>query len=83
MVHSIGPLTFLAEEAPVYRTAKIIIIACLCGAALALVSIFAVHWIWNRRRDAEAARTGSATGEKAGEEEDLTDFQDRAYRYVL
>lgn len=49
----IGPLTFLAEETPVYRTAKIIIIATLCGAALSLALILGIHMHWNKKRDLE------------------------------
>ncbi|PWN31097.1 MFS general substrate transporter [Jaminaea rosea] len=47
----IGPLTFLAQETPVYRTAKIIIIATLCGAALSLALIYGIHTFWNMQRD--------------------------------
>lgn len=46
----IGPLTFLAEEAPAYHTAKMIIIACLCVALAALSSILLIHVRWNYQR---------------------------------
>lgn len=83
----IGPLTFLYQETPVYRTAKIIIIASLCGAALSLLIIYGIHVWWNSNRNAAGFPTRAqleAEGHFADEEaENLTDFQDTSYRYVL
>ncbi|CAO1619738.1 unnamed protein product [Sympodiomycopsis kandeliae] len=83
----IGPLTFLAEEVPIYRTAKIIIIASLTGAAISLALIFAIHFFWNKKRDAAGFPTRQELedqGQYLDEEaENETDFNDTSYRYVL
>lgn len=82
----IGPLTFLDQEAPVYHTAKAVIIACLCTAMLALWSIVAVHFYWNRRRGhhglTDRCQRSPQEANELSDEFKVTDFENPRYRYV-
>lgn len=86
----IGPFTYIDSEAPVWASAKIVIIASLCGAVCALASILVLHITWNRRREAALRSAPSSTVGlyEAAQQEDThgdglnTDFTDKSYRYV-
>ncbi|KAL5358626.1 major facilitator superfamily domain-containing protein [Aspergillus floccosus] len=76
----IGPHAFLAEEAPIYRTGCKLILACAlcqiaCAIALRLLLISR-----NRRRDKMELPAGEQEEQMM---EDLTDFENPRFRYVL
>ena len=81
----IGPQTFQAKDAPVYRTAKIIVLATQAAGAFVTVLLFA-YYVWaNRRKDAEEGRVEHEANEidtvtdKWG---NLTDKENVRFRYV-
>lgn len=78
----IGPQTFRAGDAPGYYGGKRMVAVMYGAAAVTLLVIRLVNVLENRRRDrAEAAEEGEE-GE-GGEDADLTDFQQKGFRYVL
>ncbi|KAJ5154430.1 Major facilitator superfamily domain general substrate transporter [Penicillium coprophilum] len=80
----IGPHAFLAEEAPIYQTGVKLILACSSAQAALAVLLRLLLSRRNKQRDAGAAALGqvaSQTDESCGE--DLTDFENPNFRYVL
>ncbi|OOF90942.1 hypothetical protein ASPCADRAFT_177928 [Aspergillus carbonarius ITEM 5010] len=82
----IGPHAFLSSEAPVYETGCKLILGCaicqiVCAGALRVLLVRR-----NRKRDEDAALPGEDAGIGEGEEgdvmADLTDFENRRFRYV-
>lgn len=75
----IGPLTFRKTDAPDYIPAKITIIV-TCAVAIGLVAVLRIYYgRENRRRD----RLGEVMREKDIEFLDLTDRENRDFRYKL
>ncbi|CAO2651720.1 Nn.00g000030.m01.CDS01 [Neocucurbitaria sp. VM-36] len=84
----IGPLTFLAEEAPHYSTAYNIMIACFVLNISIIMTIRQVMAWWNYKRDKALESSNTRTVEDAAnanahEERDETDWQNKAIRYAL
>uniref|UniRef100_L2GF69 Major facilitator superfamily transporter n=1 Tax=Colletotrichum fructicola (strain Nara gc5) TaxID=1213859 RepID=L2GF69_COLFN len=78
----IGPQAFLASEAPIYGTGCKVIMGCTAGQVIIAIAIRILLKRRNAKRDAEAA----ASGHDAAEEDDevlmdLTDFENRKFRY--
>ncbi|KAL6249305.1 hypothetical protein RBB50_003158 [Rhinocladiella similis] len=84
----IGPQTFLAHEAPGYKTAFNVMIACfVLNIAIILTMRQLMAW-WNRKRDQERGHDNVMTGEAAENafeqlELDETDWQNKNIRYSL
>ncbi|KAK5557124.1 hypothetical protein LTR46_004935 [Exophiala xenobiotica] len=84
----IGPQTFLAREAPGYKTAFNVMIACF---VLNIVIVLAMRQImawWNRKRDQEMDRDNIMIGEHPEDaleqlELDETDWENKNIRYSL
>ncbi|RMD41179.1 hypothetical protein DV735_g3944, partial [Chaetothyriales sp. CBS 134920] len=85
----IGPLTFIAKEAPGYPTAFNIMVACFAMNIVIIISIRQIMAYVNHKRDREYGRIGSSFSAEAGGEEldleelDETDWQNKAIRYSL
>ncbi|GAB1211345.1 hypothetical protein ATERTT37_000458 [Aspergillus terreus] len=76
----IGPHAFLAEEAPIYQTGCKLILACALCQIACTVALRVLLVSRNRRRD----KMGLPAGEQQEEVmEDLTDFENPRFRYVL
>lgn len=84
----IGPRAFLDNEAPIYPTACKLCIACaVCQIVCAMVLRCLLVWR-NRQRDRIAGSGGgsaAAAADLCTDEamEDLTDFENQRFRYVL
>lgn len=82
----IGPQTFQAKDAPQYIPAKIIVLATQAGGALFAVILF-LYYLWANRRK-EAGGLGGGDGavivedDEDGKWENLTDRQNKLFRYV-
>ncbi|KAK4689865.1 MFS transporter, ACS family, allantoate permease, partial [Tremellales sp. Uapishka_1] len=83
----IGPQTFQAKDAPNYYTAKYVMLAFIAVSGLLIGVIEAIHVYWNKKRDAQDAEDekNGIVHEVIENEEfmDLTDFQQRRFRYPL
>ncbi|KAH0565381.1 hypothetical protein GP486_001230 [Trichoglossum hirsutum] len=90
----IGPQTFQARDAPDYKPAKIAVLATQAGGAV-VATVLSAYYVWaNKKKEAAAAAEEKISGEKdtkgevdMREEEvegwrNLTDRQDKAFRYV-
>lgn len=75
----VGPQIFLADEAPVYTTALIVILACFLGAIIVLALMWFLAARENRRRD---ALQGSQASDPLTDA-DLTDRENVYFRYTL
>lgn len=80
----IGPLTFISNQAPEYIGAKIAIIVC-CAIALFTAVALLLYYKWeNNRRDKKAEAEGRlGRHEKDIEFLDLTDHENKEFRYRL
>jgi len=82
----IGPLTFTNASAPDFVPAKVTIIV-TCAVALVLAGVLRFYYVWeNRRRDrmaAEAGGEGEGVYGKDFEFADMTDRENREFRYKL
>ncbi|BFZ59824.1 Allantoate permease [Saitoella coloradoensis] len=80
----IGPQTFRAKDAPAYTPAKVTIVVCW---GVSCFVLYAIRWLnarENKRRDEERDAAGDAyVSLKNHEFMDLTDFENRDFRYVL
>ncbi|ORY25824.1 major facilitator superfamily domain-containing protein [Naematelia encephala] len=83
----IGPQTFRGKDAPNYAPAKYTMLAFIVVSGLLLGVLEAIHYYWNKKRDAQDAedeRNGVVHPIVENEEfMDLTDFQQRHFRYPL
>ncbi|RDW76515.1 uncharacterized protein DSM5745_06507 [Aspergillus mulundensis] len=83
----IGPHAFLAEEAPIYQTGCKVILSCSSGQAVLALCLRFLLLRRNKQRDAAAAASAAITADSgtAGEQEseDLTEFENPRFRYVL
>lgn len=75
----IGPQTFVATEAPDYRSATVTIVACGALSVVLLVVLWAVYYNANKARDARAVDGEYENVEFA----DLTDKQNPLFRYII
>ncbi|GME26889.1 putative mfs allantoate transporter protein [Neofusicoccum parvum] len=81
----IGPQTFRSNDAPDYYYGKLMVAIMYGLAALTLLAIRFVNVVENRRRDKAAAeQSGDAAEVDEGNEfADLTDFQQKSFRYII
>lgn len=89
----VGPPAFVGSEAPVYRSGCIVMVACCAGQVVIAVALRALLIRHNEKHDAEAAAEaeaeakahgpGAVVGDGDGGEalQDLTDFENRSFRY--
>lgn len=80
----IGPHAFLSTEAPVYQTGCKVIIGCTCGQVVIALALRMLLVRRNRKRDEEARRDrpeAARTGTDGAILQDLTDFENREFRY--
>ncbi|MCJ1388520.1 hypothetical protein MMC18_001367 [Xylographa bjoerkii] len=79
----IGPETFQGKDAPNYIPAKITIVVTASVAIVLAIVLRFVLQAENRRRDREQA--GEVVGERKADQEflDLTDWENRSFRYRL
>ncbi|KAL1871015.1 hypothetical protein Plec18167_007323 [Paecilomyces lecythidis] len=88
MGYIVGPLTFLADEAPTYKTAFNIMIACfVLNIAIIMIIRQLMAW-WNTKRDRELGTSNIVIGEGGEDapaqlELDETDWQNKSIRYSL
>lgn len=81
----IGPQTFQAKDAPQYIPAKIIVLATQGGGALFALILF-LYYIWaNKRKISDSGNVEedvAAENDEDGKWENLTDKQNKLFRYV-
>lgn len=82
----IGPQMFQASDAPDYNPAKIALIASM-AAVVVLALVLQQHMVWeNAKRDREEESTADTPGVRPRGENvgflDLTDIENRGFRYV-
>ena len=77
----IGPQTFQAKNAPQYIPAKITVLATQAGAAL-VTAVLALYYVRENRRKAAAAPVGVSNQSETELWKDLTDKENKAFRYV-
>ncbi|KAI9691250.1 MAG: hypothetical protein M1820_009827 [Bogoriella megaspora] len=78
----LGPLTFRSDDAPDYIPAKIAIIV-TCAFALLMAGVLRFYYVWeNKCRDGEAEKKG-LEHKLDIEFSDLTDRENREFRYKL
>lgn len=75
----IGPQTFVAKEAPVYRSATVTIVVCGLLSLALLLLLWAVYHRANKARDAKEVEGEYENMEFA----DLTDKQNPLFRYTI
>ncbi|SCU80308.1 LADA_0B06414g1_1 [Lachancea dasiensis] len=77
----IGPQTFVATEAPHYKSAKIAIVVCFVTCLIVTLALFYINVAENKRRDErnEVLDPSFINSEFA----DLTDFENPEFRYSL
>ncbi|KAH9898971.1 MFS general substrate transporter [Xylariomycetidae sp. FL2044] len=85
----IGPQTFIETEAPLYTSAYIAILIGYSVKTLMVIILYVYMWSVNKKRDREAAISGSQlTGEQEKEAIergmlDVTELDNKGFRYVL
>lgn len=77
----IGPQTFVAEEAPHYRSAKIAIVVCFGVCLFLTVAVYFVNLRANRIREEKNEKLDPSF--LNSEFADLTDFENPEFRYAL
>ena len=80
----IGPQTFQAKDAPVYRPAKIIVLATQSAGAVMTVVLFA-YYVWaNKQKDqrSSADQSDSEVDSVTDKWGNLTDKENARFRYV-
>ncbi|KAH8653785.1 major facilitator superfamily domain-containing protein [Xylariales sp. PMI_506] len=77
----IGPQTFQAKDAPVYKPAKIAVMATLAASVVLVLMLFGYYvWANNSRRSADDEDEDAGLSREAWI--DLTDKQNKRFRYV-
>lgn len=82
----LGPHAFLAKEAPKYETGVKTILACAVAQVVLAFCLRALLTRRNAQRDREEAENQTQNGSVESEMEnidDITDFQNRKFRYAL
>lgn len=79
----IGPQTFQAKDAPEYRPAKIIVLATQAAGAFVTVVLFG-YYVWaNKRKDSkETGDVAEGRDSKADAWNNVTDKENKRFRYV-
>lgn len=77
----IGPQTFVAKEAPHYRSAKITIVVCFAVCLCLTIAVYLINVRANRIRDEKNERLDPSFVNS--EFADLTDFENPEFRYAL
>lgn len=82
----IGPQTFQAKDAPQYIPAKIAVLATQAAGALVAIVLFA-YYVWeNKRRDkadqGQTVKSDAASSDSEGDWANLTDRENKSFRYV-
>ncbi|KAK3667236.1 hypothetical protein LTR22_001752 [Elasticomyces elasticus] len=78
-----GPLTFSGATAPQYIPAKVTIMAALALAVLSTLALRTLYVLENKKRDRVAIEQGEPEDMTDVEFMDLTDQQNRTFRYAL
>lgn len=76
----IGPHAFLSSEAPVYETGCKMIVGCAVGQVFLIVLLRMLLMRRNKQRDALMPAPGDVSEDVIS---DMTDFENRNFRYVL
>jgi len=81
----IGPQTFIATEAPSYRTAQICIVAFMAMSIVTLLALWFCYWYENKKKDKYANLEEARKLESLQNHEfaDLTDKENLLFRYEL
>lgn len=81
----IGPQTFKPKFAPDYKESKVIMAACSAASLCLMVILYFVNVIENKKRDRDSERLGDAYFNPPENYEfmDLTDFENKNFRYVI
>ncbi|KAI0857932.1 MFS general substrate transporter [Xylaria cubensis] len=85
----IGPQTFIETEAPLYTSAYIAILIGYSVKTLMVVALYLYMWTANKKRDREAAVSGSQLSAEQKKEaiergmQDVTELDNPGFRYVL
>lgn len=79
----IGPQTFLASEAPTYKTAKICIVAFGASSLATILAIWFYYWRENMKRDKRGYVKGEVDMIENFEFADLTDLENPLFRYSM
>jgi hypothetical protein len=77
----IGPHGFIGREAPIYQTGCKLIIGCIAAQVCIAISLRFLLIRRNRMRDAEP-RDEAAEAMDEAVLQDLTDFENRSFRYA-
>lgn len=79
----IGPQTFQAKDAPMYKPAKITVLATQAAAAVVTAGLFAYYFWSNKRKDARQEVVDSDSEQsEANKWTNQTDKQNKTFRYV-
>ncbi|KAI1068379.1 hypothetical protein LB507_004486 [Fusarium sp. FIESC RH6] len=78
--NAIGPHAFIAEEAPVYKTGVIVLLARGVAQIVLAAMLRYLLILRNRKRDQVAAETQQESEDTGA---DITDFHNPHFRYVL
>ncbi|KAI0017554.1 MFS general substrate transporter [Xylariomycetidae sp. FL0641] len=85
----IGPQTFIETEAPLYTSAYVAILVGYSVKTFMVIVLFAYMWSVNKKRDREAAVSGSRLTDEQEREaiekgmQDVTELDNKGFRYVL
>ncbi|KAF9883892.1 hypothetical protein FE257_002686 [Aspergillus nanangensis] len=85
----VGPQTFQPGDAPNYYTAKYTMLAFILLTIILMAALDLTHWYWNHKRDKHEAIHREESDPQLsivkGDEgfADLTDFQQKSFRYPL
>lgn len=79
----IGPQTFQVKDAPMYRPAKITVLATQAAAAVVTAGLFLYYFMMNKRKDArqEVVQSDSEQSE-VNKWVNQTDKENKTFRYV-
>ncbi|PSR84247.1 major facilitator superfamily transporter [Coniella lustricola] len=81
----IGPHAFLASESPTYPTGCKVILACSVAQVVVAIGLRLLLAQRNKKRDESAAAVGQQDGQDSHvyDAEDMTDFENPQFRYLL
>lgn len=81
----ISPQTFLASEAPRYRTGVAVTLAAFCINIVLFTALYLIYRVENKKRDLNPAgvESGDATAELIDAFSDKTDLENKKFRYKM
>ncbi|KAI0480887.1 MFS general substrate transporter [Xylariaceae sp. FL0804] len=85
----IGPQTFIESEAPLYTSAYVALLIGYTIKTVMVVVLWVYMWMVNKKRDREAAISGSHLTDEQEREaiekgmQDMTELDNKGFRYVL